>query len=69
MQQVGQLYMDTSVYSSIVFPPINYGIAIRNVPLMKMTPLAKGKTLRGEKAKATMTRRMERDLALNFGLK
>ncbi|UPR05061.1 kinesin [Chloropicon primus] len=37
--------------------------------LKKMTPLAKGKTLRGEKAKATMTRRMERDLALNFGLK
>lgn len=37
--------------------------------LKKMTPLAKGKTLRGEKAKATMTRKMERDLALNFGLK
>jgi hypothetical protein len=44
MHQVGQLYMDTSVYlnkaySFIVFPPINYGIAIRNVPVMKMTPL------------------------------
>lgn len=37
--------------------------------LKKMTPLAKGKTLRGEKAKATMTRKMERELALNFGLK
>ena len=27
------------VYSAIAFPPINYSFAIRNVPVMKMTPL------------------------------
>jgi hypothetical protein len=45
MHQVGPLYIDTSVYSFIVFPPINYGIAIRNVPVMKMTPLKRSALL------------------------
>jgi len=25
---------------TVAFPPINYGLAIRNVPVMKMTPLS-----------------------------
>ena len=36
--------------------------------LKKMTPVS-SRTLRGEKAKASISRKMEREVALNFGYK